>query len=937
MVNANAGNSKYLTNENIRVEFNDRGISNLEDQKAGKKFLFVSDEFGLEIDGVVIKSESLKVQGIEEKENELVFSFTRTPYQINVVYELKNGWDFISKQVLITSETKKDFHVNHLDIWKGELKDAPLNYYIPRTTHPHLKTGDYGIFLRFADATGLFMLVQNPFLKVSSEGKIYSITYAPDMDWKMEYGAFASDRGCLGTYQLSGERVSARLIPEWTWTKGIIPVTADEQDWAEVEAFTRCVQAFVLPHPERSVKMNAAWCENDYQIDVSTPAGREEYKRIIDCSAELGLEYILYAPTISELGSRAETADDWNWENLLWLGLGIKIRKGEWDPRTDPIPAPIQEMLDYAGSKNIKLVAYMYPVMPFEGNPAWIVEGCPYHKKKRNASLGYREFQDYLLDKLVTFYKRTGLGGYAYDYTFLWYDKPSRYAQWWGWRRIKESLRQQFPDIVIDGRQLDMEYGPWIWLAGSYPHPTAADEQPESFNPFPDLHFDRVSANRQRYTAYRYRVSDYCPPELVPGFITHQTSRLEGDTPMDSENDKKKDPVVLRLDAFRTRDWDYLGWKYSLFSSIACAGFNNVVDMIPARDMEEYKNFSEGDKKFIRDWLKWTDDNRKYLLKTKPIIGQPAIGRVDGTSAILDDHGYLFLFNPNGRQMAAEFIMDKSIGLEKPGKYILKEIFPFENRLIGKPGQGVWGYGDAVSILMEGTSALVLKLEPVNEAIKKPLLFNVLGQSQISGNKVVLNNLKGEIGKTVPGMIMLPERSEIKKLQVNGKEVSFVLNNNLVSFTLSFKGLPFSHMQQVDSYDPGFTGGVIKSVIRVPQRIFTQLSERKKSWPIPWTEEDYKNTHLVPERLLLFVQIAEVKEDMNVQFKVDGQTVELKKAYSSIRRHPRCFVGFYTDVTLVQPEREYAIELSLPPLKPGQYQGLFFENVETEYTDLLDK
>lgn len=31
------------------------------------------------------------------------------------------------------------------------------------------------------------------------------------------------------------------------------------------------------------------------------------------------------------------------------------------------------------------------------------------------------------------------------------------------------------------------------------PHPTFHDEQPQSFTPYPDLHFDRVSANRERY------------------------------------------------------------------------------------------------------------------------------------------------------------------------------------------------------------------------------------------------------------------------------------------------------------------------------------------------------------------------------------------------------------------------------------------------------
>lgn len=49
--------------------------------------------------------------------------------------------------------------------------------------------------------------------------------------------------------------------------------------------------------------------------------------------------------------------DAWGWENILWLGLGQKIRKGEWNIASDPIPPSIQEMLDYGKSKNVKLVA----------------------------------------------------------------------------------------------------------------------------------------------------------------------------------------------------------------------------------------------------------------------------------------------------------------------------------------------------------------------------------------------------------------------------------------------------------------------------------------------------------------------------------------------------------------------------------------------------
>ena len=56
-----------------------------------------------------------------------------------------------------------------------------------------------------------------------------------------------------------------------------------------------------------------------------------------------------------------------------------------------------------------------------------------------------------------------------------------------------------------------------------------------------------------------------------------------------------------------------------------------------------------------------------------------------------------------------------------------------------------------------------------------------------------------------------------------------------------------------------------------------------------------------------------------------------------MRADARTFVGFYADVSLLSPDREYRVELELPPLRPGQFQGLFFENVETEYTDVITR
>ena len=87
----------------------------------------------------------------------------------------------------------------------------------------------------------------------------------------------------------------------------------------------------------------------------------------------------------------------------------------------------------------------------------------------------------------------------------------------------------------------------------------------------------------------------------------------------------------------------------------------------------------------------------------------------------------------------------------------------------------------------------------------------------------------------------------------------------------------------------------------------------------------------------MFINIADPKNEMEVSMKIDGKPVEVKKAYSSVynRGVARTFVGFYADVSGLEPSRQHQVEVSLPELEPGQFQGLFFDTVEPEYTDKI--
>ena len=906
-----------LSNDKMSADFNDRGLVSLHDNWSRATYHFSPDNFRITIGGQTYAGANLPAPTRTNAEATVQYAYAAGPYRLTVIYELEPAWRFLSKQVVITEAPAGKFRLDEIAVFTGSLSE-PIQEVKPISRHnDRLGTLDYGACLRFDRSRGLLVAVQNPFLTFDRDGGHIALSYKPEMEWDIAWGPFEADRGLLAPYLQTGNTQPETMLPEWQLDPGDKPQGLDE---AEVFAFTEMVRAFLLYRPANPLNLMVGWCANDYQIDIATPEGRAEYKRILDMAADVGAEHVLFAPANSEVARRSESSDDWKWEYVLWLGMGEKIRRNQWDPATGAIPDSVREMLDYAAAKHLGLLAYVYPILGFAQNPAWLTANGA------RANLGVRAFQDWLIAALEGFYRHTGITGYSFDHTFLNLDGASRYAQWYGWRRVLESLRRDIPDIVIDGRQAYQNYGPWIWLAGSYPHPTSTDEQPESFVSFPDLHLDRVSADRERYTAWRYRNYEFAPSEIVPGFITHQTGRNDDTGHMPAV--KTADDEVLT--PFRRRDWDYLGWKYSLLSSIAVAGWNNVIDMIPARDPEEFRNFSTDDRAFFRHWIDWADAHKQFLRRTKPILGPPAIGKVDGTTAFLDDGGYIFLFNPNGRRLEATVVLDVSIGLLDRAAYTVRELYPQE-RLIGKPERGNWSYGDAISRELDGGSVVVLEVERADRSEEADLM-NAAGSARIDGKTVRLTGVRGEAGTTEVLQIGLPASAKVTEVDLDGTVTPARPNRyGVIELPVTFQGARFRHYQQADSGKS--PAGTVTATFNVPQRVFDQLTARRKAWPISWTDEDRRSTWLDPDRLLLFVQIAEPDDRWEASLKIDGQPVEIKKAYASVRANRRNFTGFYADVSAIAPDKEHKLELILPAgLKPGQYQGIFFENVETEYT-----
>jgi hypothetical protein len=174
----------------------------------------------------------------------------------------------------------------------------------------------------------------------------------------------------------------------------------------------------------------------------------------------------------------------------------------------------------------------------------------------------------------------------------------------------------------------------------------------------------------------------------------------------------------------------------------------------------------------------------------------------------------------------------------------------------------------------------------------------------------------------------------VRALSVNGVSHPFKVEEGRVTANVRFAGRAFGRSQSIGEVPAGFAGGTFKARFTVPARIFAQLAERKKAWPVTYTEDDLRAPWLGPWRLLLHLPIAEGADTMAVTLKINGVPVEILKAYNSVypQSPERTFIGHYADVSRLRPDSPCDIEVDLPTLEPGRFQGVFFENVETEYT-----
>ena len=785
--------------------------------------------------------------------------------------------------------------------------------------NPYAKGLSIATFVRWG-TSGAFVSLANPWARY---GVGVAPTYTPRYTHRastLHGEAYATDAAVLGL----------------TW---LSQYSLNGVNTGEASAFRECVSSHLLDDAARlsapTVKVNVAWDESDYQIDVGSAAGRAEYDRILRRNAQINVTHVVYAPRNTKVSSRFNSTDGWGWEGSLWFGMGERIRQGSWYPGVDALPPSVSEMLERARQLNVKLLAYVYPCLLFEAHPeAWV---------RGSLDLSSPGVAEWLAQLLCDFMEATGAGGFAFDHDIFAPEgggmQPTGYAQWRGWMSVLSRLRARFPDIVIDHRQTAHAWGPWYHLAGSYAEPLAGDENPETYGVLiPSLSADHVAADQLRQVNHVYASQQLIPMRRMPGFVFHQTERTADNGTNPCFGNEK------RCFDNNTRDFDLLGYQYSLLSTLATAGLNLVMCMLPARDETEFKLFPAADLAWISSWIRWAEAHAHVLAHTAPIatLPPPGLGSVDGTSAVSGDAGLVFLFNPSMMPLNATLHLDESLGMPNASSssstpWAAIEIYPRSRVALG-----VWSHREVVTVLVPAASAVVIELQ---RGAQHPPLLGLPGKGFVThGERIEWVGAQG-VGGQVVTAVKAVDDEVVSSAAVNGIECTDGRPPSLPlrgAATLDVRfagGPPVLNAAPIGLPPTNNTGGAFDFAFAIPAGVLSQLADRQKKYPVPWYAAERNATWLVPSRLLASIYIAKPSDSWNINASIGDVALPVYRSYNSrglVR--PRCFLGYYLDLSEahVAPDAMHKLRLQLPTLPPGAFTGVFLQNVETEYVSVVE-
>ncbi|MCK7480202.1 MAG: hypothetical protein M0C28_25270 [Candidatus Moduliflexus flocculans] len=209
-------------------------------------------------------------------------------------------------------------------------------------------------------------------------------------------------------------------------------------------------------------------------------------------------------------------------------------------------------------------------------------------------------------------------------------------------------------------------------------------------------------------------------------------------------------------------------------------------------------------------------------------------GRVDGTAAIVEDRGIVFLFNPNPGRKEARFKLDATIGLVKGGTFMIKELYPG-----GGPARRL-GRGALDPRRRGRPDPAPAARPPSSRSSRRPARSPSPSCSTSAGAASLEcepprpdRRHRRRRAPCVRSSSCSPAKARVRALSVNGVGPTPSRPTPAGSRRPSASpGGPSAAPRASARSRPASRAERYKARITVPARVFTQLAERKKAWPV---------------------------------------------------------------------------------------------------------
>jgi hypothetical protein len=176
---------------------------------------FQLDTLALSLNGAVLNTSTLPPPSVVASGPAfLSLAYASPPFTITVTYDVLEGFDFIRKQISISSSTPSSpATIDSISPWDALVATAPTP--LTDALYPSGELGTYGVFARFGDGSGVTATATNPFLAptvapaFSPNSLLFHVGYHPAMVWNFSTPTsptptpYIADSGLLGVHMLT--------------------------------------------------------------------------------------------------------------------------------------------------------------------------------------------------------------------------------------------------------------------------------------------------------------------------------------------------------------------------------------------------------------------------------------------------------------------------------------------------------------------------------------------------------------------------------------------------------------------------------------------------------------------------------------------------------------------------------------------------------------